>query len=241
MKKLVIILSVVAGLAIIIFFVAGYFLGNVPLASSLLGTNKPRNLGVNISVDNAYRGIKDFKCPSTPQDVADIIKNPKSYTTIKTTLTSEEASSLLSLGGIPDCPFKETQIKFGPDGNAQVSGVLDVTALQKFLRNMGVSGDNLDIIMGYVKNAKYLNFYIDANCSVVNNRVTGKINTLQVGRINLPDSVIQNKGSIANYVSDTLTSNGYNIRNLTISDGKVNIDMDRPLSSVQNWLKFVQY
>jgi hypothetical protein len=241
MKKLVIILSVIVGLAIIIYFVAGYFLGNVPVASALLGTNKPRNLGVNISVDNAYAGLKDFKCPSTPQDVAAIVMNPKSYTTVKATLTNEEASSLLSLGSIPDCPFKETQIKFGPDGNAQVSGVLDVDSLQNFLKDMGVSGDNLNTIMSYAKNAKYLNFYVDANCSIVNNRVTGKINTVQVGRINIPDSVIQNNGTIGNYVSSALTSNGYNIRKLTISEGKVNIDMDRPLSSAQNWLKLVQY
>jgi hypothetical protein len=241
MKKLVIILSIVVGLAITFFFVAGYFLGNVPVASALLGTNKPRNLGVNISVDNAYTGLKNFKCPSTPQDVAAIVNNPKLYTTVKATLSSEEASSLLSLGGIPDCPFKETQIKFGSDGNAQVSGVLDVTALQIFLKDVGVSGDTLETIMGYAKNAKYLNFYIDANCSIVNNRVTGKINNLQIGRISLPDNVIQNNGTIGNYVSSAITSNGYNIRTLTISDGKMNIDMDRPLSSSQNWLKLVQY
>jgi hypothetical protein len=241
MKKLVIILSVVGGLAVIIFFVAGYFLGNVPLASALLGTNKPRNLGVNISVDNAYAGLKDLKCPTTPQDVAAVVKNTKTYTTVKTTLTNEEASSLLSLGGIPDCPFKQTQIKFGPNGNAQVSGVLDVTALQKFLNDMGVSGDSLDTIMKYAKNAKYLNFYVDADCRIVNNRVTGKINSLQVGRINIPDRVIGNNGTIANYVSNALTSNGYNIRTLAIVDGKLNIDMDRPLASAQNWLNFVHY
>jgi ABC-type antimicrobial peptide transport system permease subunit len=243
MKKLIIILSIVVGLALIIFFVAGYFLGNVPVASAILGTNKPKDLGVKISVDNATKGLTDLKCPSSAKDVAAIVKDPKSYTTgVKTTLTSDEASSLLALGNIQDLPFKETQIKFGPNGDAQCSGVLDVDALQKYLKDNGVSGDTINTVMSYAKNAKYLNFYVDAKCSIVNNNVTGQINSIQLGKIDIPSNVIQqNKGAVASFASNALRSQGYNIRRLTISEGKVDIDMDRPLSSAQSWLKLVHY
>jgi len=78
------------------------FLGNVPIASKLLGTNKPRDLGVKISIPSAYQGLNDLKKPVTPQDVQAILKNPKSYQTVKATITQEEASSLLAVGDIPD-------------------------------------------------------------------------------------------------------------------------------------------
>jgi hypothetical protein len=121
-KKLIIIVSVIVAVLLIGYFVAGYFLGNVPVASKLLGTNKAKDLGVVISINNAYTGLTDIKCPLTPQGVEDVIKNPKTYTTVKTTLTSDEASSLLALGDIPGFPLRMTQVKFGPNGNIQASG-----------------------------------------------------------------------------------------------------------------------
>jgi hypothetical protein len=96
-EKLIISASVIVVLFLVVFFVAGYFLGNVPLASAMLGSNKPKDPRVKITVDNAYSGMKDLKCPTTPQEVEAIQKNPKSYTTVKATLTQDEASSLFSV------------------------------------------------------------------------------------------------------------------------------------------------
>jgi len=240
-KKLIIIASVIVALFLIIFFVAGYFLGNVPLASKLLGTNKSKDLGVVISVDNAYSGLKGMKCPLTPQQVTDIVNNPKIYTTVKTTLTSDEVSSILALGDIPGFPLRTTQIKFGPNGYLQASGIIDTEKLQSFLKEMGASSEVMDKVMGYVKNAKYLNFYADGNLSITNNRLSGDIGSVKIGNISLPSDVLRNsEANIAGAITGGLNKQGYNIRKLTISEGKADVDMDRPLGSVQNWLKFVQ-
>jgi hypothetical protein len=242
MKKLIVIGSVIIVLALIIFFVAGYFLGNVPVASKLMGTNKPKDIGVVISVDNAYSGLQDMKCPLTPQGVEDIVKNPKSYTTVKTSLTSDEASSMLALGDIPGFPLRMTQFKFGPNGSVQVSGVINTEDLQKALQQGGASSETVDKVMGYVKNAKYLNFYADGNLSVKNNQVSGHFNSAKIGNINIPGDMISSiEPGIVSAVTNGLKKQGYTIRSLTISEGKVDLDMDRPLGSVQNWLKFVQY
>jgi hypothetical protein len=47
MKKLLIIIGVILAVVIVLYFVAGYFLGNLPVASNLLGTNKPRTSALN--------------------------------------------------------------------------------------------------------------------------------------------------------------------------------------------------
>ena len=242
MKKLIVVISVIIVVLLVGIFVAGYFLGNVPIASKLLGTNKPKDLGVVISVDNAYSGLQDMKCPLTPQAVEELIKNPKSYTTVKTSLTSDEASSMLALGDIPGFPLRMTQIKFGANGSAQVSGVINTEDLQKALQEGGASSETVDKVMGYVKNAKYLNFYADGNLSVKNNQISGHFNSAKIGNISIPGDMISSiEPGITSAVANGLKKQGYNIRSLTISEGKVDLDMDRPLGSIQNWLKFVQY
>jgi hypothetical protein len=242
MKKFVIILAVIEGLALIAFLVAGYFLGNVPVASALLGTNKAKDLGVKITADNVYAGLKNFKIPTTVNELEAIQKNPRSYTAVKTTLTQDEISSLFALGDIPDFPLRATQIKLGVDGSVQASGVLDTEKLQKYLKDMGVSGGAMDKIMGIVKTVQYINFYADGNLSIENNRLSGDIKSVKLGNIGVPDGLLQNnEAAIGDFVSKSLSKGGYNIRKLTISEGKVNLDMRRPLGSEKYWLKFVQY
>jgi hypothetical protein len=241
-KKLIIVLSVIIGVALILFFVAGYFLGNVPIASKLLGTNKAKNLGVVVSMDNAYTGLKDIKSPLTPQGVKEILNNPASYTTLKTTLTDDEASSLLALGNVPNFPLRLAQIKFGPNGTFQTSGVIATEELQKALQQAGVSGGTIDKVMGYVKNVKYFNFYAEGSLSITNNQITGSVSNAKIGNIGVPDDLLSKiDAGVASTVMNKVTQMGYNIRSLTISEGKVDVDMDRPLGDLNNWLKFVQY
>jgi hypothetical protein len=223
-----------------LYFVAGYFLGNLPVASKLLGTNTPRDLGVEISVDNASAGLAALKKPTTTAALDAIMKNPQSYTRVNGSLTNEQASSLVSLGDIPDFPLKFVQIKFGDSGQVEVSGVLDVVKLQSVLDDYGVSGGIVDTVMNIVKNAKWVNVYASGTLSISNNAVTSDLEKLEIGRISVPLGWVEdNTTSILNGVGNSLTSSGYNIRSMTISQGKVNFDMDRPLSSISPWLNFV--
>jgi len=241
-KKLIIALSVIIGVLLILFFVAGYFLGNIPIASKLLGTNKAKNLGVVVNMDNAYSGIKDIGSPLTPQAVKAIIDNPASYTKLKTTLTSDEASSLLAIGDVPNFPLRMAQIKFGPNGTFQTSGVVNTEELQKALKQAGVSSDTVDKVMGYVNKVKYFNFYAEGTLSITNNQITGNIKNAKIGNIGVPDDLLSKiDAGVASTVMSKVTQLGYNIRSLTISEGKVDVDMDRPLGDLNNWLKFVQY
>ena len=240
-NKGIIKLGIVVAILIVLYFIAGYFLGNLPIASSLLGTNKPRDLGVKISVDSAVDGLEALNKPTSISDLKAIAANPSSYTRVKATIDEAEASSLLSLGDIPDFPFKLVQINFGSGGEVQASGVLDINALQKVLEDYGASGEVVDQVMGIVKNAKYMTFYMEGNFSMTNNQLDAEVDSLQLGRINLPvDMVKDNSDSITNYVERSLIESGYNIRSIRVSDGNITFDMDRPISSIAPWLKMVE-
>jgi hypothetical protein len=222
------------------YFAAGYFLGNLPFASKLLGTNTPRDLGVEVSVSSATEGLSALHKPITTADLQGITKNPQLYTKVNGSLTNEQASSMLCLGDIPDFPLKLVQVKFGDNGSVEVSGVLDVVKLQATLKSYGVSGGIIDTIMNIVKNAKWVNVYASGTLSISNNVVTSELKKLEIGRITVPIGWVEsNTTSILNSVSSSLTSSGYNIRNMTISQGKVTFDMNRPLSSIDPWLKLV--
>jgi hypothetical protein len=241
-KKLIIAGSVIVVFFLIGVFVAGYFLGNVPIVSATMGTNKPKDLGVKISAENAYSGLNKMNNPTNAKELEALQKNPKSYTTVKTTLTQDEVSSIFASADIPDFPFRVTQIKLGNNGAYTASGILDTEKLQKYLKDLGVSGDIMNQVMGFVKNARYFTYYAEGNVSITNNRPTGEIKSIKLANIEIPRDILQNnKSSIQGFVTSSITKNGYNIRKLTISEGKADVDMDRPLGSEKTWLKFVQY
>jgi hypothetical protein len=201
MKKLLVTLGVIAVIALAIFLVAGYFLGNVPLASQLMGTNKPKDLGVELSVDSVYTAMDKMNTPANKADVEAIIKNPASYTKVNTTLTDEEVSSMFSLANIENFPFRTNQIKFGSNGQVEASGTIDTVKLEAFLNDMGVSGSNLDQVMGYVQSAKFINYYFDGTCSVTNNNVSLNIDELKLGNISVPDDLLSQSENISGYIS----------------------------------------
>ena len=87
---------VVVVLVVAVYFVAAYFLGNLPVASKMLGTNKPRDLGVELSVDNTYDGLASLKHPVTTEELQAIVENPEIYTKVDAALTDEEASSMIA-------------------------------------------------------------------------------------------------------------------------------------------------
>ena len=220
MKKLFIILGVIVGVVIVLYFVAGYFLGNLPVASSLLGTNKPKDLGIQLTTDSALQGLHSLNKPLTIADLENIYNNPESYTKVNASIGEEEASSLIALGNLRDFPLRLVQLKFGDNGSVKASGVVDISKLQATLQDYGASGKVVDRIMGIAKTAKYMNFYAEGNCSIRNNQITADLDKLQIGRINLPtDFVKDNSESITNYVERSLTDSGYNIRSIIISKG----------------------
>ena len=238
MKKVLLVLLV---LVVIGVFAAGYFLGNIPVISDLLGTSEHRDLGVELSVDSAYEGLSAMNQPVTVEELEVIANDPQSFKSVQTSLTEEEASSLLALGHIPNFPFRLIQLDFGPGGTVKSSGVLDIPALQMMLKDMGISNDVVDKIMSYIKAGKYVNYYFEGRCSIENNVLSLETDKLELGKIPVPDDILQNELSVNRYdITSEVTAQGYNIRKLSITEGQVELDMDRPLSSLTPWLHFVR-
>jgi hypothetical protein len=240
MKKLIIVVSILVFVGLVVLFVAGYFLGNVPVVSKLLGSNKPVDLGVTISTDNAYRGLKELNIPTHAGDLQAVVQNPSSFKTIKASLTQEEVSSLLALGDIPDFPLKLTQVRFNPDGSMESSGVLDIDLLKTFLEKNGLTASQIETVNNYLKLKGKVNYYAKGRFSITNNRVSLDLEQIKAGNINIPNKVFQdNTATVENFVSNSLTANNIYVRNMSLSGGRLQLDVDRPISNLNPWLKFV--
>lgn len=238
MKKAAIIIGIVL---LVLYLVAGYFIGGLPIASKIMGSNKPVDLGIEISVDSAYQGLDALGQPTTVEELQEIVDNPDSFGTVQTTLSEEEASSLMALNQIPDFPVRLTQIKFNDDGTFESSGMIWIDKFPTFLARNGVSSEGVEKVMGYIGFMDSTNYYMKGTFSITNNNVDLNMDSVKVGRISLPTGIINdNRGSVENTISNMLTNNGYNIRSMYVSDGKVNVDMDQPLGSIVPWLHFIQ-
>jgi len=234
------VILLIAGLAV--FLAAGYFLGNVPLASAIMGTNKPRDLDVEITAESVYSGLEKMNYPVTAGELQQVRDNPGSFTKMRTGLNNEEVSSLLATGQRENFPFRLVQVRFGPGGTVQTSGILYTEDISRLLQDFGLSNDFLDKVMDYVENIDSFSYYAEGTCGITNNVIDLDIESLQIGRINIPEDLItDNLGSIENAVSDVLVSNGYDIRELTISEDRVDLDVDRPLTDILPWLDFIRY
>ena len=238
MKKAAIIIGIVL---LVLYLIAGYFIPGLPISSKIMGSNKPVDLGIEISVDGAYQGLNALGQPTTVEELQEIVDNPDSFGTVQTTLTEEEASSLMALNNAPDFPARLTQIKFNDDGTIESSGVIWIDKFPAFLARNGVSSEGVEKVMGYIGFMDSTTYYMKGTFSISNNNVDLNMDSIKVGRIGIPTGVINdNKGSVGNTISNILTNNGYTIRSLYVSDGKVNVDMDQPLGSIVPWLHYVQ-
>jgi hypothetical protein len=240
MRRLLTVLFSLALVLLVGLIVVAYFLGNVPVVSQLLGTNKQVDLGVRIGVDHAYEGLKKLKMPTTYDELAALASSPQSFKSVKTVLSQEEASSLVALGDIPGFPLKLTQIRFNADGTVETSGVLDTAEARAFLISNGVSADVVGQIGDYFRLAGRVNYYAKGAIKIDNNRVSLDVSSAKIGNIPVPGDLGGYTGAIEGEVSRILVRNEFNVRTLTTTGGKVELDVDRPLSSIVPWLDFVQ-
>lgn len=179
MKKLLIIFGLVI-LSLLIIAVLGVgYLGFVPGLSSLMGTNKPRDLGVRFTEKDLHSaqeklGQKVVKSVSSEQ------LSENDGHSVETTLTQEEYTAHAQ----QIHPVSDLQIKL--DGSSfEISGRIDRSRIPAFVRTWGLANASDTETLNFVD--KYLPadpiFYIAGNGSVKNNDLTTNLTRAELGRL----------------------------------------------------------
>jgi len=208
MNKIKIIGAGIIGIIVLGVLVLAY-LGFVPVLSDLMGTSKPRDLGVSYSEANYASGMD--KVPGA------IVLNPEylcatcAYTStgsvaVNNSFTQEEFTAMMNKRNSTVGPLRDAQFKFNADGTVEASGLLVDPR-----------------ITGPV--------YVKGKIDYASGRSAAlKLDYAEMGKIPLPEDQAKIAEQIANdTIQKTFAQNpGLSITSITIEEGKVNFNGTLP-------------
>lgn len=235
MKKLFLLLLVVVVLLFLsVTLVLGY-LGFVPVVSSLIGSDRPRDLGVVTTQAN----YDQYLTKANVQIVSlDTIAEGKSIVysgsePITTSFTQEEVTGRLNFSTWKYMPIDQVQIKFSQDGTVEVAGRVRMDRLDGFINQVGGSQySKADVDKGLAWLGVVMTnppIYGKGTGNVVNNQVTAQIDYLEVGRLPVPLDKIDADGtfvSVANHIINNVP--GLDVQQADFVGGKLNFAGSAP-------------
>ena len=217
MKLIKIIFLLIFVLLLLLVLGLGY-MGVIPGLSSLLGSDKPRNLGIKYSkldLDNAQHKLKQATVQVSSDSSEDF--NLPNGVPVETTLTSEEYSAHVEILH----PLSDVQIKF-EGSNFEASGRIDKKRIPQYVRTWGLTNASDAEIINVVD--KYLPgnpvFYLAGTGSVTNDDMTVNFTKAELGRIPVPTD---QAGQVFELISETLFQQikAFTAENVTIENGQL--------------------
>lgn len=170
-----------------VIFGLGY-LGYIPAIANLLGTNKPRDLGIRFTEKDrveghAKSGIEYGILPSSTSDEQSIQRIGKHN--VDTSWTSAQASALMNNRPWKNWPYQNIQVKFNADGSAEVSGGLNKAIVPGYAASIGIPKEAVEFAMKLLPPTPV--FYLKMKASLVDNKVgVFEPQVFQLNRIPLP-------------------------------------------------------
>lgn len=203
MKKILIFLFVLLLFIILIPVTVGGYYGFVPGVSTLFGSNKPKDLGVSYTESefNTYNQKAGFTLDENTSGKL----NEEGFvfsgqTEVKDNFTKEEVSARINYSPWIYMPISNVQVNFPSDNTVEFSANLLVERLPGFIKAVGLQVSNEDVNDGlkYLKITSNPTIYAKAQVEVKENIPSINLDSLQVGKFDIPfenydaDSILEN-------------------------------------------------
>jgi hypothetical protein len=231
LKGLIIFVAIILVAAVLVL---GY-MGFVPGVSDILGSNKPRDLGVAFTPGDfqSARAKTGTVIADLPSDAAPAqsIKFTGTTKTVNATFTQAEFNALLNKSW-KYYPVSDCQLKVNADGTQELSGILHVDRLQGCAQALGFSDQDLKQVTDYLKAVPgNPPCYLKGHISIVNNQfVNSDITDLQIGKVPIPaDQIQSNKNAIASAAQSVIAHvQGLSVKSFNFVNGQVKFDGTLP-------------
>ena len=230
MKTLLVIVVLIVAAAL----VGGYY-GLVPGVSALFDSDRPRDLGVRYTQADlqSLRGKTGTQYQSLSADVPpEASRSYSGQRSVTASFTDKELTAELNSVPWKYDPLVDAQVKFNVDGTVEFSGLLLKDKVPDYVRAMGLTPteiqlmlDQLNIIPGDPP------FYAKGRFEITNNQVTTyDVQTLEVGRVVVPESVRREGRStfIALVERRMRTLPGFHAKSITVEGGVLKFDGTLP-------------
>ncbi len=188
MKTVVSFLFGIIILLVLITLLAAGYLGLVPGLSKIMGSDKPRDLGVRFSEADLATGraksqiVYDTLPENTPaaQSIQRFGKRE-----VNTEFSSPEITTLMNNRPWKYWPYADVQVKFNADGSAEVSGILLKDRLAGYGAAIGLPQEAVDFAQKFLPANPAL--YVKGKAALAGNTVSVfEPEAFEIGRIPLP-------------------------------------------------------
>jgi hypothetical protein len=228
-------------IVVIIVVVLGLgYLGFIPGVSRILGSDKPRNLGITYTAADlksitSKNHVQRIVLESAPNIKSSFVL--KGSQAINNVFTDKEITA--RLGQESDWslnPFTNVQIKIGENGVVEASGVVRVDRLKGYAEATGVSSQEIEAVSKGMDKYKIpkISFpaYVKGSLSIENNKLNIDLSELYIGKIPVAKALYsQAKSAFEGFVYERLTSGGYgslSVKSLSFSNGKMSFSGNIP-------------
>ncbi|MFZ2152447.1 MAG: hypothetical protein WAV41_00115 [Microgenomates group bacterium] len=192
----------------------------------------PRDLGVTFTESDraaayAANGVESIAITSSPDNPRGI--KYEGQKDIQVSFTSEQITALNNSVKWVNYPVSHVQIKINPDGTGEASGILDIRKILSWVsfthpvKEIEAKVDEYHIGLNPA-------FYLKGRVTVTDNRVSLTPQTIEVGRITIPQNIVaENISPVEKFVDARLSAvPNLKIRSLNLDGGKVNLDATVP-------------
>jgi hypothetical protein len=240
-------LKIIAGIfigiisvVVVLVLVAGY-LGFVPGLSKVLGSNQPVNLSTTYTpADYRSAVAKTGTQFLNNTDTTYYDKSQKTFGAAKAVTVDFTAPEILSALNekpvSPDFPVKDWQLRYNPDGTAEISAVVMLDKLSGYAASHGVSNEAIQQILDTISKfgvvQKEIPIYLKGSFSVVNGVLDFDAKAVKIGRLPVSAEMLnKNKSAILDFRNAHKNDlPGFSCKNASIVNGKLHFEGTFPSS-----------
>lgn len=220
-------------IVVIVVFFAG-LAGFVPGLSTILGTDKPRDLGVKITPADSAKaqeksGVLVEQLPSnTPITQSYQLSGQR---TASFTYDSTEGTAIINNRPWKYYPFSNLQLRINSDGTAEISGMANMNTFINYANALGyATADAEKALNDYHIPKMNMPFYAKGTAGIIENKVFFNVTSFEAGRIPVPSPILSsNKGRIESFAQDVVNrQKGFSAKKLVVENGKIVFDGTLP-------------
>lgn len=237
LKVLKILLLVVLIPVAVVVLILGY-LGFVPGLSHLMGSDKPRDLGVVATAEDlksAYGKSKEtiLELPASTPDSESV--KFEGATTLNVSFTQQELTAFFNDCRWKYCMMTDSQMRTNPDGSVEVSGMLHLDRMEGYGRRFKLPMEQIKTAMDALKLAPAsIPFYAKSDKPTgANGHVDLNLSSVEFGRLPVPSGLIADHDADVNGFVDGQISqvNGFSMKSADFNGGTLNFVGDYPATT----------